>query len=602
MRTRKIAALTLFGGLIFADVAQLVEHRIRNAGVGGSNPFVGTIHQKLGYRPISRGASPYCDVLFLSAAVHSTEKDCSMATIRVTDSASLTAALAAATAGDTISLAAGNYGVVNLAQRSFSSAITITSENPAQLAHIDRVNFQNVSGVNFKALDIGIGLAPGEPDYSKVISLNSVQRITIDGVRLHGSLDSDPKNDGFGVTIRSSSDIVIKNSTLEQFSSAISSYQVTGLQVLNNEFHDLRIDGVISVGVSNVVIDGNKFHDFDSVAGDHADAIQFGSYGLTTIASNIRVTNNVTWQGKGDGFQSIFFNDETGVLPYTDVVIENNVATVNDGYNGLAVLGGKNVTIRNNTIVSQNGTGEGYWIRLERVNGATFSGNKTNFLIDVNNTRVAASGNTIDRRLFGNLATTQAPVVPVVPVAPPAAPAPIAKPAPVVPPIALPVAEPVAAPVVVPVSTPAPTPVVVVAPRRNARGVRNVVGSVLSSSGLEGVDNTPVNVAPVSVAPVVAPVAVKPVVAAAPAVAAPVAVTVAPKQPIILQPAAPVAATPVVPSSAPVAVIPLPTVAATTPATTFGTPFTASKPTLGTIALLTRNSARNSLGDSFFGR
>ena len=49
----------------------------------------------------------------------------------------------------------------------------------------------------------------------------------------------------------------------------------TNVQLVGNNFTDLRLDGIAVAAVQNILIDGNKFSNFHRQIDDHSDAIQF---------------------------------------------------------------------------------------------------------------------------------------------------------------------------------------------------------------------------------------------------------------------------------------------------------------------------------------
>jgi hypothetical protein len=205
------------------------------------------------------------------------------------------------------------------------------------------------------------------------ISLST--NITFDTVRVRGSLDGNPLNDGVGLAIANSTGIKVINSDFQQLFRGLVLSGVEDAQILNNKFHDIRSDGIDGVSVRRARIDGNTFTNFYKATGDHADAIQFWTTGTTKASTDIVIANNVVMQGKGCSLQGIFMRDELGTLPYQRITIENNLIYEAGMPNGIAVMGAKDIIIRRNTAISRNDDTPRIWIRTESVTGATIEKN-----------------------------------------------------------------------------------------------------------------------------------------------------------------------------------------------------------------------------------
>src|SRR5690606_37311848 len=77
---------------------------------------------------------------------------------------------------------------------------------------------------------------------------------------------------------------------------------------------------------------------------------------------DIVIRNNVIETGSGSGMQGVFLRDETGVLPYQRVTIDNNIVIGKNMSNGIMVSHGNDVRITNNTVISP--TDDSYPVRI----------------------------------------------------------------------------------------------------------------------------------------------------------------------------------------------------------------------------------------------
>lgn len=318
-----------------------------------------------------------------------------MTTFRVSNASELITTVKQAQAGDTILLEAGNYGSVRLGRLNFASDVTLKSADTANPAHIEQLVLDKVSNLKFENVELGRALADGENHSTSFVSVFNSSGISFDGVHVHGSLDDNAQNDGYGMDVRNSSAIDIRNSEFEQLGRGIKFLSTTDINIVNNHVHDIRTDGMNFFQVNGVNIDRNYLHDFYPAALDHADAIQFMSKGATRSSTDIRLTNNVILQGDGVGTQGIFIKDENaGALPYERVHIANNLVYTSM-YNGITVAHGRDVEIIGNTSLSATRDGIKTRIWIHHVDGARVEGNVTDAFLNIESNEVIAVDNVL---------------------------------------------------------------------------------------------------------------------------------------------------------------------------------------------------------------
>lgn len=304
-----------------------------------------------------------------------------MPDIYINDRAQLLAALSTAVGGETFVLAPGNYGDIGLQYRNFSSAVTIRSADLGNLAHVDTFWINQSSNITVRDLDIGRGLRAGEPEYTQMIFIGSSSGITFDSVRVHGSLDRNPGNDGWGWLVQKSSNFSIVNSNIQEFARSFVIEQTNNVRIANNEIHMIRSDGGDFAAVSNVVIENNRYRDFSPNTGDHPDAIQFWTTGQTRGSENVVIRNNVILQGRGVGIQGIFIADENGNTPHRNFVVDNNLLYSGTQWEGIVANGIHGLQLTNNSVLSTTTDDKRYWIRVNNSTGVTLERNITDQLL-----------------------------------------------------------------------------------------------------------------------------------------------------------------------------------------------------------------------------
>jgi Ca2+-binding RTX toxin-like protein len=328
-----------------------------------------------------------------SGAASQNKLEQKMASITVTNQTELTAAIAAAQSGDTIYLAPGNYAEIRFKNKTYAGSVTITSLDPANPAHVDKITVTSSNGLSFKNLDVGYTLAEGEPLFATYAYVTKSSRISFDSMSFHGSLDNYPGNDGNGLIVQESDQIRVINSTFQQLGRGAQFGSTTRIELINNVFHDMRSDGADFAQVQHVRVIGNRFYDFYPEGADHPDAIQFFTSGTTASSSDILIRDNEIFQGNGRGIQGIFLRNGSGSYPFIDVKIINNLIYVVDSSNGLAVLNGRNVTVEGNTVLSPDNNRYTNFIRLDDVIGGKVANNVSDAISDTRNSGVTFTNN-----------------------------------------------------------------------------------------------------------------------------------------------------------------------------------------------------------------
>lgn len=325
----------------------------------------------------------------------------------VATAAELTTALGRAAAGDTIRLAAGNYGTFTMRDRRYAGTVTIEAADPANPAAFDGLTVRNCANVKLVGLDLGRGITPTEFDFMNLNVIRDSENITLSGVRVHGSLDNNPQNDARGLQVVGTRGVLIEDSVFTELNRALLMGGNSNVVVRNNEFKTIRSDGINLASTDGLVISGNKFSDFRPIATDHSDAIQFGNTGQTMGVKNVTIEDNeiLITNGEGGEFtgtQGIFISDPLQ-FGYDNILIRNNVIYSNGAFHGINVDGARQLMILNNTVLSQRTDSKDFWIRIGGSDGVVLDGNIADTFVFANVTRLFQGENT-NLRLFPHLA------------------------------------------------------------------------------------------------------------------------------------------------------------------------------------------------------
>ncbi len=306
-----------------------------------------------------------------------------MSVITVSSATALTAAVASAASGDTILLAPGVYGTVNVVNARFDGGLTIASADPTAPAVINYLNVTGSDGITFSGLEIA-----GRKNVVGA-GVTSSSDIRFERMDFHGILDADYTNDGGGISIKNSTGVVVADSRFHELGGGIVHTRAEGLTVVGNSFYNIRSEGITGTGSSNVTISGNVFTNFFPEANDHPDAIQFWTASGGQLVRNITITDNVIVRGDGRVMQGIFIRSGTEIS-YENIVIKGN-AILGSMYNGLLVEGARDLQVTDNLVVGYRDMMA--WLRIENAHNASIQGNIVSSYVPIGGSMLTAIDN-----------------------------------------------------------------------------------------------------------------------------------------------------------------------------------------------------------------
>lgn len=280
--------------------------------------------------------------------------------------------------GDSVIFAPGAYGKLNLNGqiKGSNDYIRLVSKE------IGKAEFSNVYLQNIRFLELDgfkISQVPNSYKYispdprdegrkvweDRSIVIAKSEEITIRNCIISDMEDENHNNDHNGVTIRDSQHVLFEKNELSHLYTAAIFQNVSDVQILQNDLHDIRNDGINIAGRSNrVTIELNTFEDFfphtvsvgtDSRSDkrDHADHIQIHSVQANERAENIIIRENRSLMGaNGKATQSIFIQaspDGSGIDNYNIEIVGNYVS--NGHHHGISVFDAKKVLIEDNTVL-----------------------------------------------------------------------------------------------------------------------------------------------------------------------------------------------------------------------------------------------------------
>ena len=280
--------------------------------------------------------------------------------LHVSDAAGLKAALAAATGGETIQLAAGNYG--SLILKDFHVPVTIVGD-PAAPAVLTGLGLDNVEGLTLDGLTFDYVYQPGTGIWVEFAKIQASRHITLRNLVIDGDVASgtgtaaDGAATGRGLRIAASDDVVLENSEVRSFWKGSMIAGSTNVVLRGNDFHSMRSDTLTLSQLNGILIENNHFHDREKGPDtDHPDFIQAESRTATTPLSNVTIRGNLFDIGEGDPSQTIFLANEAvskgagPELAFRNITVEDNVI-LNGHTNAIYVGATDGLVVRNNTLL-----------------------------------------------------------------------------------------------------------------------------------------------------------------------------------------------------------------------------------------------------------
>ncbi|MEP6327170.1 LamG-like jellyroll fold domain-containing protein [Sulfitobacter pontiacus] len=328
-------------------------------------------------------------------------------TINVSNIEELLSALDEANGGETIVLAPGEYGSLDISPRTlkesqgvFDSEVVITSEDPSNPAVFNQVDILGAQNITFDSVDFEFHPNSKSSTVTDLVSVRpwtlddrpssniTFQNTVFEGFPVSEEHGGDPENHldvkahggnveglstGIALRVSGSDGVTVVESEITGFYRAAVFERSDDLVIKDNYIHDLRSDGLNFAATQNVLIEGNEIRDMnpwrheDAVGrGDHGDLIQFWTAGTNTPSTDIVIRDNFLHVSEGDASQSIFIRNEAvdsggagEELYYQNILIEDNVI-YNAHTHGTTIGEGNNITIRQNTYIqnTEKGTSE----------------------------------------------------------------------------------------------------------------------------------------------------------------------------------------------------------------------------------------------------
>ena len=294
--------------------------------------------------------------------------------IYVDGAAALRAALSNADGGETIQLAAGDYGALTLGWGGIDlnldpdgPGITIRSADPDAQAQFSNLTMRGMENVTFADLTFDYTAKKGDKISKSLGFVANSENISFSGVTFLGdpAISDNPADagfpSGFGLRVRDSAGITIEDSEFAGLMKGVHLLDSQDIVLRGTEIHDFRSDGLNLVNVQNVLIEDNHIHSPQRsfLADDHADMVQMRSTATdpSEVSRDVTFRGNLLEIGEGDFAQGLFISNQPANkrgqaedFAYRNLVIEDNVI-LGDHVNGIRVGATDGLVVRSNTLL-----------------------------------------------------------------------------------------------------------------------------------------------------------------------------------------------------------------------------------------------------------
>jgi hypothetical protein len=251
---------------------------------------------------------------------------------------------------------------------------------------------------------------PGIAGFISLVTAYDPENLTLRNCRFTGYQSASGELQVRGAAIRGGRNVTIERSSFAGLAGFTSFVRTNGVRFVDNDLSNIR-EGLNISGSSDVVIERNSFQAFQPFGGDHPDAIQFFTNGLTKPGDvggrDVVIRHNLI-QASGHA-QGIFTGDELKLANsgrgYERFLIEENVI-IGAAWHGITTSDIQDATIRNNRLLKSRD--DKMDNRIAVIGGsATVENNEANTYIfrapvrqARNATTQASGGNRVEAAIF----------------------------------------------------------------------------------------------------------------------------------------------------------------------------------------------------------
>lgn len=262
--------------------------------------------------------------------------------------------------GDTLVLAAGDYGTVEIADLKFEPPLTVDARAAAfKGLWLKRIKGLTLRGGAYRLPPSVVNPRSGNTISGAAVRMDGVERVTLTGALMlgpgaGGERAHAPYGDGYGVFVLQAANVQISDGRFEGFKSGIVLGRSRDFSISRNHFTGMRSDGIQVAEARQGVIEGNICGGTRIRDDEHPDCIQLWSRPTSPPTADIQIRGNRA-EGPTQGI-SLFNHVRDGVNDggFDRILIEDNDLKV--GYpHAIALVDGRDSIVRNNRVETYEG-------------------------------------------------------------------------------------------------------------------------------------------------------------------------------------------------------------------------------------------------------
>lgn len=264
---------------------------------------------------------------------------------------------ASAQPGDTVALAPGAYGSLDLS-RKLAAKVTVACADPTKRPVLAGIYMSGAANVTATCLDVAWKPDAKATTWTPAVTIGESDHITLSDVRVTGGpavtgvardFVGYTGNDGnvlglptgYGVQVRSSTDVTLEAVEVSSFYKGIVLQGTKRVTIRRANVHDTRTTSIVGSNNSDLLVTDSDLHDVQPWAwglktpagasyGDHGDFLALWSdANQTTPNANIQIVGNRMIQAKGTPILGMWL-EGSAAAPFTDAVIRDNLIVVNN--------------------------------------------------------------------------------------------------------------------------------------------------------------------------------------------------------------------------------------------------------------------------------
>lgn len=290
--------------------------------------------------------------------------------VTVDDDASLKQALSRNDVSH-IRLLPGQYGMLSVLRKEPAGQLVIDGQGDRNTVVLDGLVVAGSRNVTIRNLTVQRPSADNESPY--IVWLRNASNVQLDGISVRSRLKPGTRIREYGMMIRGSKNIAVRNSEFTQLRYGIGFLNSENITIENNEIYNIQTDGIRGGGVQGLTVRNNVIGQFRPLEKEHPDGIQLWSINQKEPSRNITISDNLIVRDDGKIMQGIFIRDNKNVMPFEDVRISGNLI-IGGMYNGISVSGATRLTLQNNEVIAFKD--QKSWISIILAPDAVVDGNR----------------------------------------------------------------------------------------------------------------------------------------------------------------------------------------------------------------------------------